>query len=215
MLAGDDSTFRDSFAALLDLFKEFAQGTGTMFVIASPCSEPPNRLVPALVNDRPDLVREHDDPASRCVLNKPCIWLSSHHGRSITDIYMHNPAQILRPAYDVSSSALVTLSVSADRTSISQHIAQIYILHPLFRCDPTSSMSNDTVIRFCDSMRALMYDVPTVMLCIVTGASSGLCLYHSYAGGSMRLCGRSRTRTRPLRICQSSSTCSARSSQWT
>ncbi|KAK9916383.1 hypothetical protein WJX75_002074 [Coccomyxa subellipsoidea] len=83
MLAGEDSAFKDSLAALLDLFKEFGEGTGTMFVIAAPCSEPPNRLIPATLNGRPDLVREDDDPANR--------------------------------------------------TSVSQHIAQIYILDPLFR----------------------------------------------------------------------------------
>lgn len=68
MLAGEDSAFKDSLAALLDLFKEFGEGTGTMFVIAAPCSEPPNRLIPAILNGRPDLVREDDDPANRYVL---------------------------------------------------------------------------------------------------------------------------------------------------
>lgn len=79
MLAGEDSAFKDSLAALLDLFKEFGEGTGTMFVVAAPCSEPPNRLIPATVNGRPDLVREHDDPANRYVLVPPsytlmCMW---------------------------------------------------------------------------------------------------------------------------------------------
>lgn len=67
MLTGEDSTFK-SLAALLELFSEFGEGTGTMFVIAAPCSEPKQSLVPATVNDKPDLVREQDDPGNRCDL---------------------------------------------------------------------------------------------------------------------------------------------------
>ncbi len=74
MLAGDDSTFKDSFAALLDLFKEFGEGTGTMFVIATPCSEPPNRLIPADINGRPDLVRDHDN---KCAATSASLLASS------------------------------------------------------------------------------------------------------------------------------------------
>ncbi len=67
MLEGGDSTFK-SLAALLELFSEFGEGTGTMFVIAAPCSEPQQSLVPAEVNGKPDLVREQNDPGNRCAL---------------------------------------------------------------------------------------------------------------------------------------------------
>ncbi len=67
MLEGEDSTFKH-LAGLLELFSEFGEGTGTMFVIAAPCSEPQQSLVPAIVNGKPDLLREQDDPGNGCVL---------------------------------------------------------------------------------------------------------------------------------------------------
>jgi len=77
MLEGEDSTFK-SLDALLDLFGEFGEGTGTMLVIAAPCSDPPNKLVPIFQNYCMDLVREHDNPANRCCTSAVMfkLWLN-------------------------------------------------------------------------------------------------------------------------------------------
>lgn len=79
MLEGEDSTFK-SLDALLDLFGEFGKGTGTIFVIAAPCSDPPNKLVPVFQNYCTDLVREHDNQANRWlyICNKDLIVVELH-----------------------------------------------------------------------------------------------------------------------------------------
>ncbi|CAL8467273.1 g6810 [Coccomyxa elongata] len=83
MLEGEDSTFK-SLAALLELFSEFGEGTGTMFVIAAPCSEPQQSLVPAIVNGKPDLLQEQDDPGNGGL--REALWNEQNPGKAFEDL---------------------------------------------------------------------------------------------------------------------------------
>ncbi|EIE26878.1 hypothetical protein COCSUDRAFT_64702 [Coccomyxa subellipsoidea C-169] len=112
MLAGDDSTFKDSFAALLDLFKEFGEGTGTMFVIATPCSEPPNRLIPADIDGRPDLVRDHDNKGLH-----EALWNEQYPGRAFEELPIKFFVQRQKEPVDLSANCIVAAAEASGSVS--------------------------------------------------------------------------------------------------